>query len=91
MEFKVNLITVKSHQTNKALSSLKDNCTHIINSVWLMEGVQECLADDEVVYNFIETGIVPNLGGLTQEELLNVCDQAFLFDVRLLKYKREGE
>ena len=85
-EFQVNLIVVSNKLSSEAQKSLKENCTHVVNDVWIMEGDLGCLLDDGVNFNFIEEGIVGALGGLSQKKLLKICDESFGENVRFLKY-----
>ena len=86
MEFYVNLIVVNKKQSKKAMEFIKDNCKHICNDVYTMEGDIDCLTDDDVDFNFMEEIIVGCLGNLTEKELIKECNSVSFYDVTKLRY-----
>lgn len=80
MEFLVALI--KTHDNNKFL---KDNCTHVKGEYWIYEGFNELLGDELTSHEIVCEGVVPCLGGMTEEELINGCREWFGLDVVMSK------
>lgn len=78
--FAVTLIQVVKFTKPDAEESLKANCTHVKNDVWIFEGDDWCLSEDGVNFNVLDTGIVGSLGGLTEAELIQICKESFTFD-----------
>lgn len=85
-QFEVNLIIVNKEQTENAKKSIKRNCTHIDNDVYVMEGDIDCLADDGVDFNFTNIGIVGCLDGYSKRELAKICRESFDVDIYKLNY-----
>jgi len=77
MEFLTTLIKIKGNQNKKARQSLVDNCTHVTGGYYIMEGDVDCLRDDGVVLEEIEEGAVPSLVGLSDKEMMEVCQVAY--------------
>lgn len=73
MEFWTTLIRITDKPTGKALESLKANCTHIDGNFWIMEGDVDALRDDGLKIEEVAEGAVGSLGGLTTEQLKQVC------------------
>lgn len=65
----------------KALQALKANCTHVIDSWWIMEGDADYLREEGVRYEQIAEGSVGALGGLSSDELLKVCKESYGIDL----------
>ncbi|MCP3941684.1 MAG: hypothetical protein GY710_09420 [Desulfobacteraceae bacterium] len=87
VEFAVTLIVVKKEQTISAAKSLKNNCTHIDNWVWIFEGELSALEEDEVKFNVVDEGFVGFLGGLSKEELVDICTESFGVDIYEQKFE----
>jgi hypothetical protein len=78
MEFRVKLILVESEkQEPLALSYLERNCTHVTKGYYIFEGEIDCLVDASVNFDLINEGFVGFLGDLTEDGLIEVCDEAF--------------
>jgi len=68
MEFWTSLI-----KTSDDSEFLNNNCTHVVNDYWIYEGDEGCLDDELSEHEIIASGAVPNLGGLTTQELTDGC------------------
>lgn len=86
MEFLTSLIVVDDYQPQRAIESLHANCTHVFGNVWIFEGNTEVLEEDGVRFNVVLEAAVPSLGGLSQKELIELCDDCFGEDVRALSF-----
>ena len=75
--FRVNLILVAPSQSEAAQRCLEANCTYVSGRLWLFEGDLEVLEKHGVRFEYLHQGVVGSLGGLTNDELLNVCKRAF--------------
>ena len=73
IEFWVKLIKADTNQTAKAMEKLKRNCKYVDGDYWIYEGEPLCLIEDGVKFKVISEGIVPSLGGLNKNELLDLC------------------
>ena len=82
MQFHVNLIETSENLTDEMKEDLKANCTFIKNNIWIYEGEPEFL---NARFRILDTGIVGGLGGLPQDELVEICKETFDFDHSLLK------
>lgn len=74
MTFSVKLIHINHKQTNDDWADIKANCTHVEGPYWIYEGDEFALSGNFVV---LDHGFVECLGGLSKDELLEVCDQSF--------------
>lgn len=84
--FLVNVIVVapKEEQTQQALNAVEDLCTHIAGDVYFMEGDLDTLTDEGVLLNKRGEAVVPCLGGLSQEELVELCiNRAYLNPLKI--------
>ncbi len=81
VEFYVNLIKCQEGQTYEAKQSIKDNCTHIDGEYYIFEGELWVLDTNNVVYDVVGQGDVHFLGGLSTEELKQICLD--IFDVKI--------
>jgi hypothetical protein len=59
--------------THHALEVLQANCTHVAGDYWIMEGDVDCLRDQGVRLREVAEGAVGALGGLSEQELRQVC------------------
>ena len=76
MEFWTSLI-----KTPGVNQFLEDNCTHVTGEYWIFEG-DNCVLEDELKkYEIIAEGAVPSLGGLTETELVAVCEDRYGIDL----------
>lgn len=82
--FEVKLIKSASEQTKRGIKALHDNCTHVAGNVWIYEGDEEALEDYGTRFEVIDTGLVGSLGGLSQDELIELCKKTFTFDHAIL-------
>lgn len=73
MEFWTTLIKVKNPPTESAKDALEANCTHVNRNYWIMEGDVDALRDEGVVCEEVAEGAVGALGGLSKNELIQVC------------------
>ncbi len=90
LQFLVNLIIVAKDQTDEALAALGANCSYVDNDVWIYEGDMWYLQDfSNVKCRLIGEGVVPTLGDMNQEELIQLCEDVFSVDVRKVKYQRK--
>lgn len=80
--FYVKLIKVNPEQSENAKKSLEGNCTHVSGNYYIFEGEIECLSDDGVKFKEIENGVVGGLGGLTEDELIQVCLDSFDYEIK---------
>ena len=62
-----------------ALIELKDNGTHVTGPYWIIEGETDYLRDVGVTE--VAEGSVPALGGLSVEELCEICRTSFEVEV----------
>ena len=81
MEFWTTLIKTTQPPKGAALKSLEDNCTHVSGDYWIMEGDVDCLRDDGVKLVEIAEGAVDALGDLTETELIEVCWDAYGYQI----------
>ena len=72
-DFWTTLIKVTEKPTGSALESLEGNCTYVTGDYYIFEGDLEVLVDDGVVFEQVAEGVVGALGGLTEDELKQVC------------------
>jgi hypothetical protein len=78
MEFWTTLIREKKpRHSHKALASLEANCTHVTGDYWIMEGDVETLRDEGVRFEEVAQGAVQSLGDLTEDELKEICLDAY--------------
>ena len=83
MDFYATLIKVIHLEDDRGCESLDTNCTHVIGDYYIMEGDIDCLRDDGVhLQEIYEDGIVPCLGGLSKDELVEICKNSFNFDCK---------
>lgn len=75
--FWTTLIKIKGKQSDEAMLALKENCTHVTGGYYIMEGDVDCLRDYGVQCEEIEEGAVPSLGGLSDKELFELCEEVF--------------
>ena len=80
LTFWTTLLMVTS-ATEAGHKFLEANCTHVLGPYWIMEGDVDFLRDSGVEFEHIDEGAVSSLGGLSQEELLTVCRQAYSFKI----------
>lgn len=76
IRFAVSLITAPNNE------EIRSNCTRIGNCLhdefvdwWIFEGDREALSTRNLVIH--EEGVVGALGGLSQRELIEICEKAF--------------
>jgi hypothetical protein len=81
MQFWVKLIETVVDLSKEEKEELIANCTFIKNNVWIFEGDIEFL---DVRSRILDEGAVGCLGGLLQEELIEICKSTFNFDETLL-------
>ena len=74
MLFEVNLIKVPLSLTDSEKEELEGNCTFVKGNVYIFEG--ELFALD-CRHQLIDVGVVGPLGGLSQNELIDICLSAF--------------
>ena len=78
VEFWVTLIQLtRPMLTAEANEALTANCTHITGRYWVMEGDTDYLREAGVPFREIGEGAVGALGGLSEEQLKNVCRRSF--------------
>lgn len=56
---------------------LEGECTHVAGNIWLYEGDVEMLEDQGIDFQVLDEGAVPDLGGLTTEQLKALCNESF--------------
>lgn len=66
--FHVQLIKVQKYHADE----IQRNCTHVKDDYWIFEGDTDSLVSK---FEIIGEGIVGSLGGLSQQELIGICDE----------------
>ena len=67
IQFYVKLLKVR-----QAGDDISRNCTHVKDDYWIFEGDEESL---DSKFEIVGEGVVGPLGGLSQQELIEICDQ----------------
>ena len=70
IEFWAKLIKVSEYCGD----SIERNCIHVKGDYWIFEGDEEALSGR---FEIMAEGSVPSLGGLSQKELLDICQESF--------------
>lgn len=86
IEFQASLIVVNWY-SDEAGRTLKENCSHVVRDVYIMEGDLEVLYEAGILFNLVAEGPVGSLGGLSEAEMIAVCDEAFGVDANKLQYR----
>lgn len=74
MSYEAALLKVKNETED-----LKINCTKVTDKYWIYEGDVEFLYYLGVI--IVSDGIIPNLGGLNESQLIEGCKSWFGFDI----------
>lgn len=85
VEFWVKLIKINGIQSKESQKSLNGNCTHVKGNYYIFEGDEWVLEEDGVKFKIIEEGAVGCLGGLTEKQLIKVCEESFGVDKGIFK------
>jgi hypothetical protein len=89
MEFYVKLIEAAEDLSDDEKQELEDNCTFVKNNIWIYEGEEYAL---DTRFSVLSDGIIGSLGGLSQDELIDICKSTFVFNASttLAKLFRKG-
>ncbi len=64
-------------QVNNSNDFIKRNCINVVGFYWIYEGCHEYLKDECPEVAIVSDGIVPSLGGLTRDQLVEGCKDWF--------------
>jgi len=81
IEFYVILLKANKKQSTKAMKNLAINCTYVDGDYWIFEGSPSGLLEEGIKFTIISEGIVPSLGGLNKNELIDLCKNNFGVDI----------
>lgn len=77
MEFFVSLILAKDLNAEQ-FSFLDENATHIVDGWWFFEGDTDTLTEEDIDFDLVEEDmVVEALGGLGQEELIEIAGLSY--------------